>query len=352
VTTLGILGAGQLGRMLAEAAAPLGVRCKLYDPAPSPCARLAGEHVQGDWHDTAALDAFAVGLDHVTWEFENVPVAAVDHLRQAVPTTPSARSLHVAQDRLREKQMFGDLGLNTAPHHPADSEADLRAALTALGGPAIVKTRGGGYDGKGQARAAGPADAARVWDQLGDRPLIVEGIVVFHRELSVIAARGRDGRVVTWPLSWNTHSDGVLVRSIAPAPAVSPALALAAGRIGTEVVTRLEHVGTLCVELFDLGDRLLCNELAPRVHNSGHWTIEGSVTSQFDNHVRAVVGLPLQSTAMAHPVAGMRNWLGRVPAPLPSTGHPHDYGKEPRPGRKVGHLTITGPDLPSVLDQL
>lgn len=353
MTTLGILGGGQLGLMLAEAAAPLGIRCRFYDPVAEPCAAVAGEHVRGGWDDHAALDAFAEGLDHVTWEFENVPVELVERLRARVPSTPSGYSLHIAQDRVREKTFFGELGLETAPWRQVDTRADLSTALEALGA-AIVKTRGGGYDGKGQARASGPADGDAVWAALGGRPLIAEGLVRFEREVSVIACRTRSGEVVTWPLAWNVHEGGILRRSIAPAPELEPAVAAAAEHIGRTVITALDHVGTLCVELFQVGDRLLCNELAPRVHNSGHWSIEGAVTSQFANHVRAVCDLPLASTAMAHPVAGMWNWLGDVPGVLPSGPHlhSHPYGKDPRPGRKVGHLTATGATVAEVLERL
>ncbi len=344
---IGVLGAGQLGRMIALAGIPLGHRFRFFDPAEDPCAARVGDHIRGDWNDEAALTRFAEGLHTVTWEFEQVPVETVEFLRARVPSTPSSRSLHVAQDRLREKQLFRELGLPTARFLPAATPAALVAAVRALGTPVIAKTRTGGYDGKGQVRIDHAEDVAAAWRTLGEQPLLVEGLVSFDREVSVLVARDRTGCSITWPVVDNVHDAGILRVSRAPVTDLPPALAEAARAAAVSTADALGHVGVLCLELFVSADTLCCNELAPRVHNSGHWTIEGARTSQFENHLRAVAGLPLGPTDLTVGAAAMVNYIGTAPerAGVLHTGAAlHLYGKEPRPGRKVGHATATGRD--------
>ena len=347
---LGILGGGQLARMLALAGLPLGIRCKFLDPAEDAVAGHCGELLVGAYDDPVMLAQLAEGVDAVTFEFENVPAAATEWLGQHVLVAPTPRALAVGQDRLAEKTLFADLGFGVPRFAPADTREELRAAVAAVGLPCIVKTRRLGYDGKGQHRLRAGADAPAVdaaFTELhrpGQGGLIVEAFVPFDRELSVLAVRGRDGAVAIYPLVQNVHEGGILRRSRAPAPEVPAAVKRAAEQFVTRLLEHLGYVGVLAVELFLVGDRLLANEMAPRVHNSGHWTIEGSVCSQFENHVRAVLGLPLGSTAMAgggH--AAMCNVIGTMPAreavlAVPGA-HLHDYGKTPRAGRKLGHLT-------------
>lgn len=348
---LGILGGGQLARMLALAGLPLGIRCKFLDPAADAVAGHCGELLVGPYDDPALLAQLADGVDAVTFEFENVPAAATQWLEQHLRVAPTPRALAVGQDRLAEKTLFAELGFGVPKFAPADSLDELRAAVATVGLPCIVKTRRLGYDGKGQHRLREGADQAAIdaaFTELhrpGHGGLIVEGFVPFDRELSVIAVRSRSGEVAIYPLVENVHEGGILRRSRAPAPDVPAAVREAAEQFVTRLLTHLDYVGVLAVELFLAGDRLLANEMAPRVHNSGHWTIEGSVCSQFENHVRAVLGLPLGSTAMAGDgFATMLNVIGTMPARtamLEVTGaHLHDYGKKPRAGRKLGHVTV------------
>ena len=340
---IGILGGGQLGRMLALAAYPLGIESRLLDPKGGGSSAQVSEVMADRYDDPDALDRFVTGLDAATYEFENVDTAAVEHLSQRVPVHPGAAALQVAQDRLDEKTFFRDHGIDTAPFAPADSLSELRAAVEEVGLPAVVKTRRFGYDGKGQAvlRRADEIDA--VYDEVGGVPLILEGFVEFDRELSILAVRNPSGDEVFYPLVENHHHEGILRLSYAPAPDVPPELQRRAERYAAEVMESLDYVGVLAVELFQVGDRLMANEMAPRVHNSGHWSIEGAETSQFENHVRAVLDLPLGSTAMVGHAA-MVNLIGEVPdvaeiLAVPHA-HAHFYGKEPRPGRKVGHVTV------------
>jgi 5-(carboxyamino)imidazole ribonucleotide synthase len=306
--------------MLALAGLPLGLRFRFLDPSPDAPAAEAGELVVGAFDDPAALARLAAGADVVTYEFENVPVEAI----RAVAPLPPPLALELGQDRLVEKQLFRRLGIPTARFGP----------LTATGLPALVKSRRLGYDGKGQRRleSDGP---------VGEHEL-AEEIVAFDRELSVIAVRGAGGETRFWPLAENVHRDGVLRVSRAPAVAAPQA---EAEELVTRLLDELGYVGVLALELFEVGDRLLANEFAPRVHNTGHWTIDGAVTSQFENHLRAILGLPLGSTdAVAESV--MVNLIGGSPPPelllrLPGA-HLHLYGKEPRRGRKIGHLTLVG----------
>ena len=345
-STVGILGGGQLARMLALSGAPLGLRLLVMDTVADACAGQFAPLLVGDYRDQQALAQFAEKVDVATFDFENVPAESAEWLAARVPVFPSPRALAVAQDRLAEKTLFRELGIPVPEFAAVSDRAGLDAALAAVGTPCILKTRRLGYDGKGQFRIRSLADANAAWEALGAQAgkvgLIVEAFVPFERELSVVAVRGRDGEFRTWPLTWNWHVDGVLSASLAPAR-VEPALADTAIAHARRLAERLDYVGVFALELFCRDGVLLANELAPRVHNSGHWTLEGAETSQFQNHLRAVLGLPLGSTAMlGH--ACMLNWIGEMPEAGPVLaepgGHWHDYGKEPRAGRKVGHVTV------------
>jgi 5-(carboxyamino)imidazole ribonucleotide synthase len=351
---VGIIGGGQLGRMLALAGYPLGLEFRVLEPKPAASAGDVSEHVRGDYDDPAALDAFADGLDVVTYEFENVPRASADRLAGRVPVYPPPEALDVAQDRLVEKTFFRDHGIPTAPFEAVGSREEFDAALEKLGTPAVLKTRRFGYDGKGQVILRTAADADPAWHELGGRPLLLEGFVDFRRELSILSVRGRDGGVRTYPLVHNTHDEGILVRSRAPAPGVDADLQALAEDYAQRVLTELDYVGVLAIELFEHEGRLLANEMAPRVHNSGHWSIEGAETSQFENHVRAVAGLPLGVTRPVG-VSIMQNLIGTVPpleAMLAVKGaHVHLYAKSPRPGRKLGHVTVRAADGTAALER-
>jgi 5-(carboxyamino)imidazole ribonucleotide synthase len=343
MTTVGVLGGGQLGRMLALAGYPLGLRFRFLDPNPeSPAGQLA-ERVGEQFDGPAALDRFAHGLSVATYEFENVPVPLARALAERVPVYPPPAALEASQDRLTEKRLFQRLGLPTAPFAAVGTRDDLDRALQEIGLPAVLKTRRFGYDGKGQAVIRGPGDAARAWDALGRVPLLLEGFVAFERELSQVAARGRDGALAFYPLVENHHEHGILSLTLAPAPDLGADLPEQAADLTRRVLEELEYVGVLAIEFFQQDGRLIANEMAPRVHNSGHWTIEGAQTSQFENHLRAVLGWPLGGAAALGPCA-MVNLIGTAPevgAVLAVPGaHLHLYGKSPRPGRKVGHVTI------------
>jgi 5-(carboxyamino)imidazole ribonucleotide synthase len=333
--------------MMALAGYPMGVRCRLLDPKDPTASAEVAEVLAERYDDPDALDRFVTGLDAVTYEFENVDAFALEHLDERVPVRPAQRALEVSQDRLAEKTFFRDHDLDTAPFAGADTVDDLRAAVETVGTPCVVKTRRFGYDGKGQAVIRSNDEVDVAWEAVGGVPLIVEGFVEFDRELSILAVRGTDGDLAFYPIPENVHEDGILKVSYAPAPDLSPALVERARGYATRLLEALGYVGVLTIELFQVGDRLLANEIAPRVHNSGHWTIEGAETSQFENHVRAVLGLELGSTAMrGH--AGMVNLIGAVPETADVLAHPHThlhlYRKEPRPGRKVGHMTVRHDD--------
>ncbi|MCA9493326.1 MAG: 5-(carboxyamino)imidazole ribonucleotide synthase, partial [Myxococcales bacterium] len=292
--------------------------------------------------------------DVVTYEFENVPVASVERLAERVPVYPPVAALRVAQDRLLEKRAFADHHVGTAPFAAVSSVEELLAAIEVVGLPAILKTRRMGYDGKGQLYLADPEQAGPAFQVLGGVPCILEQVVPFDRELSVLAVRGRDGAFATWPLVENRHAGGILRWSYCPAD-VPPETQARAASIARSVAEGLGYVGVLAIELFEIGGLLLANEMAPRVHNSGHWSIEGAETSQFENHLRAVAGLPLGTTAVPLPVACV-NLLGRLPPltdllALPGA-HVHLYGKEPRPGRKLGHVTLRGSNEAEVRERL
>ena len=352
---VGILGGGQLGRMLALAAYPLGVRCTVLDPAAEACAGQVCPHVRGDFDDFQALYQLVQVSDVVTYEFENVPVESVRWLAERVPVYPPPRALEVSQDRIAEKSFFRDQGIPTPAFAAVDERHDFDAALRAIGMPAVLKTRRFGYDGKGQAVIHTPADADRAWEKLGGRPLILEAFVPFDRELSLLAVRGRDGHAVTYPLVENEHRDGILHRSVAPAGDAAEELNERAAEYAARVLAELDYVGVLAIEWFQDGPRLLANEMAPRVHNSGHWSIEGAHVGQFENHVRAVCGLPL-GRADAVGWSAMFNFIGTVPPAADVLGHPdahlHDYGKAARPGRKVGHVTLRAGSAEELAEKL
>ncbi len=341
--TLGILGAGQLGRMLALAGHPLGVTCTFLDPAADACAGAVGRLIPRDYRDPEGQRLLLAGAEAVTFEFENVPVEAVRTLGERVAVYPGPRSLECGQDRLTEKTLFRELGIPTPAFRAVDSRAGLARAAAEVGLPAVVKTRRFGYDGKGQAVLRSPADLDPAWAALGRAPLILEAFVPFDREVSALAVRGRAGELACYPLAENRHRDGILRTSVARPGDGAEARAREYVR---RLAEALGHVGVLALELFQVGGELWANEYAPRVHNSGHWTIEGAETSQFENHLRAVLGLPLGATGpVGH--AAMVNFIGAVPPAarvlaLPGV-HVHDYGKAPRAGRKVGHATVRAP---------
>jgi 5-(carboxyamino)imidazole ribonucleotide synthase len=340
---IGIIGAGQLGRMLVLAGTPLGLRFAAYDPSAEAPAGQVAPLCNGGFDDLDALRRFAAGSDIVTFDWENVPVASARAAAAGARVLPSPRALEAAQDRLHEKRLFSRLGIPVAPHRAVDDLPGLERAVSAIGLPGILKTRRLGYDGKGQSTLRRPADIARAWRELQGRPLIYEGMVDFDCEVSLVAARGRRGEIAFYPLARNEHAGGILSVSIAPFQ--RPRLQRLAEAHLRALLEHLHYVGVLCVEFFVTGHRLVANEMAPRVHNSGHWTIEGAETSQFENHLRAIAGLPLGSTrARGHAV--MVNCIGRMPPAAQALAlegvHVHDYGKSRRPGRKLGHLTFVG----------
>jgi 5-(carboxyamino)imidazole ribonucleotide synthase len=346
-STIGIVGGGQLGRMLAMAAAQLGYRCHIYAPdeAPPPAAEVAAQWTRGAWDDEAALARFGRAVDVATYEFENIAAGPLDALEAEAPLWPPRRALEIAQDRLAEKAFVSDLGGRPAPYRPVASREDLDAALDALRAPAILKTRRFGYDGKGQARIASPADAASGWAAVDGAPSILEAFVTFEAEFSVLLCRGAGGETRIWPTPLNTHRDGILARSDVPAEGIDAETLAEAEALTRRIAEALGYVGMLAVEFFATAAGAVFNEMAPRVHNSAHWTIEGAVTSQFENHVRAICGLPLGDTALTGARIEMENLIGDAahgwPEILREPGaHLHLYGKDaPRPGRKMGHVT-------------
>jgi 5-(carboxyamino)imidazole ribonucleotide synthase len=346
-STFGILGGGQLGRMLALAAHPLGITSTVLDPSADPCAAVVAGHVRGEFDDLQALYELVKRSDVVTYEFENVPVESARWLAERVPVFPPPKALAVSQDRLVEKSFFEALGIPTPPFADILTREQFDAAVASIGLPAVLKTRRFGYDGKGQAVLRTQADAEAAWATLGGRPLILEGFVPFDREVSILAVRSRTGETAFYPLVENEHREGMLYRSFAPAGGTGEELTERAGEFALRVMTELGYVGVLAIEWFQDGPRLLANETAPRVHNSGHWTTEGAVTSQFENHVRAVCGLPLgNASAVGH--SALFNLIGSRPdfaevLNIPNA-HLHWYGKEPKPRRKVGHVTLTAGD--------
>lgn len=341
--TIGILGGGQLGRMMAMAAAQLGYRCIGYAPeGDNVAAPVSADFITGRWDDTAALTEFAAQCDVVTWEFENVPVETA----AAIPADrifPHPRALETAQDRLNEKRFVEGLGGRPAPYAPVNSHADLVAAVERIGAPGILKTRRDGYDGKGQWRLTSAHDVDGIL--LPDAPAVYEGFVHFDVEFSVILVRGQDGEIRFWDSPLNTHVGGILNTSVLPAGPLVAAQVDPARALARQIADALNYVGVITFEFFATADGPVFNEMAPRVHNSGHWTIEGAVTSQFENHIRAIAGLPLGDTATVADGVVMTNIIGRDIADaarwlaLPDA-HLHDYGKRSaREGRKMGHVT-------------
>jgi 5-(carboxyamino)imidazole ribonucleotide synthase len=352
---VGVLGGGQLGRMLALAGYPLGIRLKHLGGPHDTSAREVAEHIDAEYGDRAALERFAHGLDVVTYEWENVPLEAVRFLADRVPVAPGPRALEVSQDRLSEKNFFCQLSIDTPAFAAVDSATDLQTAIARVGLPAVLKTRRMGYDGKGQVVLRTQSDAERALTELGGRNLILEEFINFDRELSVIAARNGRGEIRAYPLIENHHSGGILRLSLAPAAETSETTVVTAHALATRMLVELDYVGVLTVELFERGGRLLANEIAPRVHNSGHWTIEGAETSQFENHLRAVLNLPLGSTR-AVGWSAMLNLIGELPNTLDvlqfDDAHLHLYGKTARAGRKVGHITLRADSLDALAARL
>jgi 5-(carboxyamino)imidazole ribonucleotide synthase len=403
---IGVLGAGQLGRMLALAGYPLGLHFRFLDSSHEAPVKDLAEFVRADFHDADTLARFAAGLEVVTYEFENVPEETAQALSRRVSVYPPPAALHASQDRVIEKTHFRQLDIPTAPFVPIRTRADLDCALSEVGYPAILKTRRLGYDGKGQCLIHERAAAEQAWqtlipptptlphkrggkeertlphkgegrknapapkkgdaegikapsplvgegggNELSDAGLVLEGFVRFDRELSQLAVRGRDGSLAFYPLVENHHAEGILRLSLAPAPNLTPALEALARDYARRVLEALGYVGVLAIELFQQGEQLIANEMAPRVHNSGHWTIEGAQTSQFENHLRAILGLPLGLTETRGPCA-MLNIIGQAPDTRAVLAHPgahlHLYGKKPRPGRKIGHITLRADTMDAV----
>jgi 5-(carboxyamino)imidazole ribonucleotide synthase len=346
--TIGILGGGQLGRMLATAAARLGLRCRVFSPDPdSPAFDVVMDATCAEYADVEALELFAADVDVITYEFENVPAASAMILAARRPVLPNRKILETTQDRLAEKDFVRQLGIGTADYADVSSVASLRAAIARIGLPAVLKTRRFGYDGKGQSIIREGADPEQIWEDLATKSAILEAFIPFEREISVIAARSAGGQVECFDVTENEHADHILKTSRAPA-AISDALAAQARGIAEKIATALDYVGVLAVELFvvagDGGPKILVNEIAPRVHNSGHWTLDGASISQFEQHIRAIAGWPLGKPVRHGPVT-MTNLIGddindyerwlTVPGATV-----HLYGKgAPRPGRKMGHVT-------------
>tara|TARA_R110002072_G_scaffold11196_2_gene50969 strand:+ start:131020 stop:132096 length:1077 start_codon:yes stop_codon:yes gene_type:complete len=337
---IGVIGGGQLGRMLALAGTPLGMQFVFLDPAPDACAATLGTHICADYHDHEHLQQLAQQVDLITFEFESVPAETVAFLSQFVPVFPCSESLRIARDRLLEKNLFQQLDIPVAPFAPINSQSDLDDAVALIGLPAVLKTRTLGYDGKGQKVLRSGADVDDAFAQLGAVPCILESFVRFSGEVSLIAVRGRDGQTLAYPLVHNTHEDGILRLSVASSN--HPLQALAEEYV-SRVLSHLDYVGVLAFEFFEIDGGLKANEIAPRVHNSGHWTIEGAECSQFENHLRAITALPLGSTRKVSESA-MINFIGSVPDIEKIVAleecHLHHYGKAFKSGRKVGHATV------------
>jgi 5-(carboxyamino)imidazole ribonucleotide synthase len=341
---IGILGGGQLGRMLGLAGIPLGFRFLFLDPAPDACAAVSGELLNAGFDDREAALELGRQVDVATFDFENVPESSARALADLCPLYPGANALGASQDRLVEKTLLVSLGARVPAYHAVSGRTDLLEGLERLGYPAVLKTRRFGYDGKGQAVLRDAEDLERAWQKLGDAPLILETFVPFEAECSLIGVRARDGDTRFWPLTGNVHADGIL--ALSKPGGFDAGLQAAAERIMAGLMDHLGYVGVLTIEFFLHHGELLFNEFAPRVHNSGHWTIDGAECSQFENHLRAISGLALGATGMTAPSL-MFNWIGQMP-PLAGAMeipglHWHDYGKQARPGRKIGHATLTAP---------
>ena len=347
-STVGILGGGQLGRMLALAAGQLGLKCHIFAPeADSPAFQVSAEHTVADYDDFAALEIFAKAVDAVTYEFENVPGDTAAFFELLVPLAPSSAALKTAQDRVDEKTFIAGLGIPVAPFAAVDEEADLEKAISRIGRPSVLKTRRFGYDGKGQTNILEETSAAAAWAEIGNSPAILEGFISFDKEISVIAARGWDGSVAVYDVPENRHENHILKTSTVPAN-ISPATAEAARAMARKIIVALDYVGVMGIEMFVSGTRLIVNEIAPRVHNSGHWTQDACVVSQFEQHIRAISGWTLGSTER-HSNVVMTNILGHEADNWAEYGASantslHFYGKsEARRGRKMGHINVLTP---------
>jgi 5-(carboxyamino)imidazole ribonucleotide synthase len=337
---VGFLGGGQLARMMAQAGYPLGLRFVFLDPAEDACAASLGEHICAPFDDPAALELLAEKADVVTYEFENVPAEAARILNEHVSVYPPTAALASTRERLHEKTLFTELGIPVAPFAAIDSLDELHSAVDQIGLPAVLKTRTLGYDGKGQVVLRGGESLDEVWASLGGVPLILEGFVAFQRELSVVTVRGKEGDTAFYPVAENTHRNGILHLSVCRRH--DPQQQAAQG-YAKQLLDHLDYVGVMAIEFFESNGELLANEMAPRVHNSGHWTTEGAETSQFENHMRAICGLPLGEThAIEH--SAMINLIGSLPdssAVLRQPcSHLHLYDKKPQPGRKLAHVTL------------
>ena len=345
-STIGIVGGGQLGRMLAIAAAQLGYKCHVYAPdADPPAAEVSALFTQGAYDDEAALARFGAAVDVATYEFENIAAGPLSALAAEAPLYPPRRALEIAQDRLAEKSFVAGLGGRPAPFEAVDDRSGLDGALGRIGTPAILKTRRFGYDGKGQARIMTAADADAAWAALRGAPAVLESFVRFDAEFSILLCRSTAGEIVTWDAPRNVHVDGILDECVVPAGPELATVVAEAEALAHLIADELRHVGMLAIEFFATAGGAVFNEMAPRVHNSGHWTIEGALTSQFENHVRAICGVPLGATTLAAHEVRMKNLIGddvhgwREILADPAA-HLHLYGKgEPRPGRKMGHVT-------------
>lgn len=350
---IGVLGGGQLGMMLAQAGARLGHTFRFLDPSPEAPARGVGDLLVGEYTDLAMLKQFGRGINIVTWEFENVPTSAVQVLSRATPSYPGVAPLEIAQDRLSEKTAFREIGLAPARHLSVASLPELRDAVNEIGVPCILKTRRMGYDGKGQFVLHKRDDAETAWRELGKSgQLILEGFVEFEREVSLIACRGKGGGIAFYPMPTNVHRGGILrISRVGEGAEIEPELENAARAAMGKLMDGMDYVGVLTFEFFvvkklDGGRMLIANEMAPRVHNSGHWSIEACRASQFENHCRAITGTELGPSVLLHPAAAMVNIVGEAPRPEEVSRVPgatlHLYGKEPRAGRKLGHITLVG----------
>lgn len=349
---IGILGGGQLARMLALAGHPLGLDFVVLDPAEDACAASVAEHIRGAYDDQKKLEQFAQNSDVVTYEFENVPAESVRYLTGKLPVYPSPDALATSRDRLLEKNMFRELGISTPEYAAVDSLEDLKEAVSKIGLPAVLKTRTLGYDGKGQAVLHSSEEIEPAWNQLKSVPCILESFVPFTREISIMAVRGRNGETVFYSVSENTHRGGILHLSVSKP---GDPMQRQAEEYGRKLLKHLNYVGVLGLELFDADGTLLANEIAPRVHNTGHLTIEGAQTSQFENHLRAVLGLPLGNPT-ARGFCAMVNFIGEIPEAASvlkvRNAHFHDYGKKPRKGRKLGHVTVCADDNEELYESL
>lgn len=341
---IGVLGGGQLGQMIARAGQSLaGHTFRFLDPSQEACAASAGELIIADYNNHAALDRFASGLDLVTYEFENVPLSAVEYLQTKLPVRPGTASLRTSQDRLLEKQLFTTHNVPTAPYRHIQSLDDLEQAVRDIGVPGVLKARSGGYDGRGQFVIHDNTQTQTAFHAINAKAAVYEQFIPFQRELSLVAVRSTTGQTAFYPLVENVHRGGILITTTAPAPNITPQLEQAAQKHVADLMHHLDHVGVFTVEFFEHNNQLIANETACRVHNTGHWTIEGARTSQFENHVRAITGQQPGDTSPIGPTI-MLNLIGIAPSTHSLEQIPgatvHLYGKQPRPGRKLGHVTL------------